>query len=470
LADNDLIPKTRVNFNARVGLELQNDTYAPNTDDPTGRNLTGANLTGLNPALQGTNAGSPDMMATVYQVKVSAASHPIEYVDTRVFYGLDGRSVSLHQYQVNVGGTGGAAADTTPGGSLLTVVPQDWLKQNAGVEVGYRILPESNTKVTVGYRFDDTERSNAQVGHSASSTGSIALTSAIGSEIDGKVSFAYTDRTGALNYLGPWQYLGQGVSYSGAYYQAPMTSEAITARADYTPMQSLSSGMFLQFKNENYNYPAATTADGGTTATIPLTGAGQGIKQDYTLTLGPDINYRPNQSLNIHLFYTYELLFYNNTGNGACALSRTGACAGSAGYFQNQQTSSTHTIGVSGEWQINEKLKLRGDYTVSYGTVMFGEFNGVFVSNPTLSYQNVANYPDIDSLMHNVRLTATYQLASNVELVGQAAYTYFRNNDWNDTANAIQGAGTTAISILSPGYGAPTYNIVAVLAGVKLRF
>ena len=40
---------------------------------------------------------------------------------------------------------------------------------------------------------------------------------------------------------------------------------------------------------------------------------------------------------------------------------------------------------MSGEWQVNEKLKLKGDYTVSYGTVMFAEFNGVFVANPTLS-------------------------------------------------------------------------------------
>ena len=59
--------------------------------------------------------------------------------------------------------------------------------------------------------------------------------------------------------------------------------------------------------------------------------------------------------------------------------SNTGACLGSAGYFQNKHTSSTHTVGISGEWQVNEKLKLKGEYTVSYGTVMFGEFNGVFV-------------------------------------------------------------------------------------------
>ena len=193
-----------------------------------------------------------------------------------------------------------------------------------------------------------------------------------------------------MTYLGPWTYLGQGVTYSGAYYQAPMTWESVTLRTDYMPMQSLTAELFLQFKNENYNYATPNLGNGGTVATLPLTGAAGGMKQDYTLSVGPDINYRPSQNTNIHFFYTYELLFYNNLGNGACAKSNTGACLGSAGYFQNKQTSSAHTVGISGEWAVNEKLKLRADYTISYGTVMFGEFNGVFVANPTLSYQNVA--------------------------------------------------------------------------------
>ena len=136
---------------------MQDDTFAPNTADPMGQNLVGANLFGLNSALQGTSASSPDITATVYQVKVSAASHPIANLDTRVYYGVDGRSVSLNQYKVFTGGTGGSAADTTLGGSATSnfafVVPQDWTKQNAGVEAGYRIIPEYDTKLTVGYRL-----------------------------------------------------------------------------------------------------------------------------------------------------------------------------------------------------------------------------------------------------------------------------------------------------------------------------
>jgi hypothetical protein len=472
-AATDAVPLTRINVNARVGLEVQNDEFAPNTADPNPAGATG--FGSLNPhTLEGTTTSSPDMMAEVYQLKLSAASHPFTDVTTRIYYGLDGRSVSLNQYQVNTGGTGGSSDSSLAG--LAFVVPQDWLKQNTGAEVGYRFLPESDTKLTVGYRLDAVDRSNAQVGHSATNTGTVALSSELGSQVNGKLSFDYADRTGSLSYLTPWINLdglpSATPTYSGAYYQAPMTSEAVTMRVDYMPLQSLTTEFFLQFKNENYSYPAGTnyTNPAGTVTIAPLSGAGAGVKQDYALTVGPDFNYRPTTNTNFHAFYTYELLFFNNLGNGACSTVNTGTCAGSAGYFQNNQTSGTHTVGLSGEWQVNEKLKLRAEYTFSYGTVMFGEYNGVFVSNPTLSYQNVSNYPDINSLMNNIRMSATYELWPNLDLILVGTFTSFHNNDWDDTANAIQGAGTTAISILTPGYNSPNYNVAAVMAGVKFRF
>ena len=470
LSDSNLIPKTTLNLNARYGWELQNDTFAPNTADPYTTGVSGASS--LNSSLVGATQPSPDITAQVFQVKASASSHPFKNIDTHVFYGLDGRSVSMNQYAVVGSGSG---SDSSLGGYNY-VVPQDWLKQNFGGDVGYKILPEYDTKVTAGYRMDTVQRSNAQVGHSWTNTGNVGVSSEFGSQVDGKLSFEYADRSGTLSYLTPWENLANapsGQTYSGAYYQAPMTSEAVTARADYTPAETMSGSFFLQFKNENYNYPAATAVGSANATSIPVTGVGQGVKQDFTLTLGPDFNYRPTKSLNLHVFYTFEMLFYNNTGNGSCstvAQAATAACAGTVGYFQNKQTSTTHTVGASADWQVNDKLKLSGDYTVSYGTVMFGEFNGVFVANPTTSNQNVANYPDINSLMNSVRVRATYNLLPNVDLVGMASYTGFHNNDWADTANPIQGAGTSSVSILTPGYTAPKYTVYAAMAAIKLKF
>ena len=487
------IPLTRINLNARVGVEKQDAMFPPNTADANlpASFLASPSASGLNSMLQGTSANSLDAVATIYQVKISAASNPLPNLDTRVYYGIDGRSVSLNQYKVTTGGTGGGGADATPGGAanFAFAVPQDWLKQNAGAEAGYRILPQYDTKLTLGYRLDDTARSNAQVGHSWTNTGSIALSSALGPQADGRLSFDYSSRSGNLSYLTPWLNLDGPTAqvFSGAYYQAPMTSESVTLRVNYTPNETLFGGFYVQFKNENYTYPGIPLGVGtppSTAATIPLTGVGGGLKQDYALSLGPDITYRPLPNLNMHFFYTYEQLFYNFQGNGACSTAADiaanaglpTACTGSVGYDVNKQTSGTHTVGVSGEWKVTEKLKLKGDYTISYGSVAFTEFNGVFVNTvPTAnlqSYQNVSNYPDINSLMNSLRLTATYEATPSIELVGMVAYTSFHNTDWNDSPGPIVGASSTtpSISYLTPGYAAPNWSVVALMGGVKFKF
>jgi hypothetical protein len=476
LGSNDLIPRTRLNFNARLGFEGQDANFPPNTADPIGLSSAGhapfQNLSDLNGTLVGTNASSLNAMATVYQINVRASSNPFENADARAYYGVDGRSVSLNQYAVYGSGTG---SDSAPGSNapVAFVVPQDWLKQNAGIEMGYNILPQYNTKLTGGYRLDVVDRSNAQVGHSWQDTGTIGLSSELGPELDGKLTYQYSSRSGNINYLGPWQFLTGSATYSGAFYQAPMTSNAVTARADYTPMNTLSADWFLEFKNENYNYPAATTANGVTAANPPpLNGVGTGLKQYQSLSFGPDVTWRPTKTVNVHVFYTYEMLFYNTEGNGACSNSNTGACAGSVGFFSNKVTTDTQTVGVSGDWQVNEKLKLKADTTFSYGSAAFIQFDGVFVPTPTQSYQNVQNYPDIDTRMYSLSLTATYQISPSMEWAAQVAYLGFHNNDWKDSPGTLVGTttGSTAIGYLTPGYASPNYSIVTLMTGVKFKF
>jgi Putative outer membrane beta-barrel porin, MtrB/PioB len=71
--------------------------------------------------------------------------------------------------------------------------------------------------------------------------------------------------------------------------------------------------------------------------------------------------------------------------------------------------------------------------------------------------------------MYNVRLTATYRLNPRAELLIRGIFAYYHDNNWNDTANAIQGAGTTAISILTPGYSSPNYSVGMLMAGIRIK-
>lgn len=473
-AATNAVPKTRINLNLRGGAELQNATFAPDSADPFLNTVPG--FGNLNSLGQGTTSTSPNATAIVYQGRLSADSHPFDKADANLFYGFDGRNVSINQSKVFTTNTGGEGDLSFTSASYVR--PQYWLKQNAGGEVGYRILPESDTRISAAYRFDVTNRSNAQVGHSTTNTETFTISSALSAQSEGSLSYQHGDRSGSLNYVVPWANLAgvpitsasSGVSYTGAYYQAPMVSDQIKLHADYTPAPNLSGGLYLQFRNENFTYPAATLANSGATTGYPLGGVGEGVKQDYNFTVGPDVTYRPTRDINLHFFYTYELIFFDNRGNGACATSNTGTCLGSAGYFQNTYTSSVNTFGLGGTWQVMPKLKLGADYTFAMGSVMFGNFNGVFVTTPTASYQNVSNYPDINSMMHDLTLTASYEVVPNVDWLVQGNWSYFRNSDWNDTASAAQGAGSTTISVLTPGYLSPNYSVFTVLTGMRFKF
>jgi hypothetical protein len=204
----------------------------------------------------------------------------------------------------------------------------------------------------------------------------------------------------------------------------------------------------------------------------------EGIKQDYNLTAGVDGNYRPTDSVNLHAFYSFERIYFNNVGNGACALSNTGACAGSAYYFQNLYTNDVHTVGASVEWKATDRLKFTIEESFAFGDVMFGEYNGVFaISSPQQTYQAVSSYPNEPSVMNQLSAKVKYQLTDNVELGLGAGWAMFHMNNWQDSNCAVMlstgvcGAGS-AISAtnLTPGYLSPNYNVGMVMAMLKIKW
>ncbi len=469
-AATNAIANTRINLNLRGGLEFQDDTFPPNTADPNPAGTPG--IGNLNPDLLGTSAGSPHARAKVFQLKASLYSRPAPNWDVNAYYDYDHRSVSINQYKVYSGGTGGESDANF--NAFYFVVPQGWTKQNAGVDVGYRIAPQTDTKLTVGYRYDHISRGNAQVEDSNTNTVAVRLLSQVG-PVYGRLSYEYSDRSGSLNYLTPWANLagtpnGTDLNYSGAYYQAPMTSNTIKLMADYSPMQNVSTGLYLQWKDESYTYPAAGIIGPNVP---PLTGVGGGVKSDHNITVTPSVDYRPSDDVKLHFFYTFEQIYFNNIGNGACstaAQAATAACTGSAGFFQNKYTSNVNTIGLTGDWKVNDTLMLRGEYTFAYGSVFFSEYNGVFVPVPTASYQNVSNYPDIDSRMDMLRLTGVYKLMPQTDLLIEGTWSHYSDNSFYDRASSIQGAGTTAVSILTPGYASPNYNVGTIMVGVRFHF
>jgi len=88
----------------------------------------------------------------------------------------------------------------------------------------------------------------------------------------------------------------------------------------------------------------------------------------------------------------------------------------------------------------------------------------------TATYQNVTPYPNINSLMHQLKLSATYQLADNIECSLLYQFSMFRNNDWDDVpVSIIPTTNTgTAISILNASYPPPSYNVSTIGTVLKV--
>jgi hypothetical protein len=477
----NVTPETRVTANLRYGLEIQNAAYPGNTGDPVVAGSPGgfANLTNYgNGVFVGTSAPSPDIVAQVYQGSVRVTSSQVKNWNATADYYVDGRSVSLDQVgPVYYGGTN---AETTSATSKGYVVPQEWLKQKVKGELDYKILPATNTKLYATYQFDDTVRSNAQVGHSDTETVSVGVSSALGPVFSGRTFYTFADRSGVLDYWTAWSNLGGAASYtapSGAYYQAPMTSNAASLRFDYAPGGAFSGGIQVKGQLDDYHYPNATAPTGVVEDALNQT---EGIKHDANLTAAIDGNYRPDASLNFHAYYSYEEIFYDNLGNGGCstaAQEATAACAGSVGYFQNKYNSGVHSVGLTAEWQATDRLKITGNYTFGYGAVMFGSFNGVFVPGGTATYQNVTNYPDDRTIMNAVTLKGTYQLTDNIELGAGVQYSQFYDSNWEFQACSVQvatgacpPAAGQSVGALTPGYGNPNYSVLMAMAAVKVRW
>ena len=479
-------PQTRINVNGRYGVEMQDDTYPANTADPNLATSGFGGFSHLNGFDQGTSSTTPNIMAQVVQGGVALTSAPIPNLSSRLYYNIDERDVSMNQCNVSGNQTcavwGGGASPDSSANTATYVVPQEWLKQKIGGTVDYHLWSQTNTNLTAGYSFYDISRSNAQVGSSQTSDVNVGLSSMLNSVVMGRITYDYIDRSGVLNYWVPWAALegtnGAGAAPSGAYYQAPMTSNGVTLRTDYSPGGAFSGGLQFKAVDENFHYPDST---GGPSLTpVNLVNQVEGIKSDYNLTVGIDGNYKPVEGVNLHAYYNYEQIYYNNLGNGACADSNAAPlCTGSAGYFQNKYTSDVNTVGFNADWQATDRLKLGVNYTFSYGSVMFGQFNGVFVplNTVTQTYQNVANYPDNKSIMNALSIKATYQLAPNMEFSVAGMYSMFVEHNWQDnactpilTTGLCSGPPGTSISILTPGYVSPNFNVAGVMASLKVKW
>ena len=434
---------TRLMSTFQYGLQLQNAPYTPGT-------LNSFLLT------KGLSSGPSSLNGQVRTLfgNATLTSRPLDKLDLKLSYTIDKRDndtakqliqstyVDSWQTYANAIGTP-ASALGVPNFIYSSSI------QTVKGEAGYRILPK--TKLTLGLIHKDTTRTLSDVNSQQENAASARLNSALPLGLNGFLGYEHSIRTGNYNGLIPWQYLGFATNQNNptAFFESSRTRDAVNGRLSASPRDEVSFGFETRFANNHYASDVF------------------GLTSDHTLSVSPDVTWTPLEGLNLHLFYSYEQIFRNDTGQISIA-NPVGAAT--LGTWTQSSRDNTHTLGFAGDWQATPDLKFGVGYNFAYGDVLYSLADGLTAAqSPILANQAlvIQPLPDVTSTLHSLTVHGEYNFTPRISLWVGTTFERFRYNDFALAAytNPVQFG-----NYLYPGYGNPSYSVVVAGAAVRVRF
>lgn len=443
-AGYNLTPTTRVNVNVEYGLMLQDAAFVPVTGN--------TNL----PSIAEPRSSLDGAIQTFYG-NIAVSARPLSKLDVRLSYTIDDREnvTSRHQYRGYVGDTAPTPVTFPPGDFNL---PLTYRSQTLKVEAGYRLAPE--TRISLLYAFDDTHRSYADTIDVTQNSVTAKLRGLIIEGLFGAISYTHADRV-AHNYNlnGPFIGLtGNALAtndFAGLmkFYEASRIRDEVKGTLDISPLHNLSIVLETKFRNDDY--PKSIL----------------GMRNNYNLSAGPDVNWQVSPSLNVHAYYTYERYYFEQNGvyftTSTCNKDLMTISATCNGLWNGKTTDDSHTAGLSVDWQATQLLKISGQYDFNYGNAAYSIANGGLlalggVANASLL---VAPGPNVRTVLNTFTLRAEYKLRPNISLLGGYVFANFSDNDY-----AYNQSATQYTNGLFSGERRPEYNLHMLLAMVRANW
>lgn len=437
MAAYSLTRATQASGDFRYGIESSNAALPAITGTPSSQ--LGYGMV-LNPS------STTHQMARVYNGDLSLISRSIPKLDLKATYGIEGREPGSNPLSLYGAGYFEAETNSIYYGHYATK-NQSWTKQKASLEAGYHVL--DSTKLTVGYAYDDIHRDAGDavttaaavgywVGHSAENTASVKVSNNSIAKLTSSIGYEHGVRTGTYEYLTTLE--------SGAFYQTPRTADRIKLRSNYAPSHEWSVGLNGQWEENHYHYLSGQT----------------GTNRDSNLSIGPDATYSPVKNIDLHAFYTYERIYYDNRGNGATLATN--------GYGWDVNTTDTvHTTGLSAIWKATDRLKFDTEYTFSYGDIGYNMFGGITSTTTTQTYQNVQNLPNVASSMHSVKVRGEYQLTSAISFMAGYGFDLYKDNDWSYGWDPVVLSSGT-VSSLTSAESKSSYRVHSLYTAMRVKF
>jgi MtrB/PioB family decaheme-associated outer membrane protein len=442
-------PTTRLTANLGYGLQAQNATFVPGTGSTT---TAGATLptTGLNGVVE-----------TLFG-NVALTMQPLPKLNIRAAYTIDTRdNQTTKNAWINY-----PMSSSSSSQYIYQNTPFSFRHQTASLEAGYRIFGQ--TKLTVSDTLDEMYRSYASATDVESNRVQVKLRGPVTESVYGSLSGAYEQRwahaydpnawwavhnalPGANNITDPSNFM--------MFYEASRRHGEVKAMVDATPFDGMSVSLFGKAARDTY--PAASNT--------------LGLRNNRNLSVGPDVAWEVSKNLQLHAFYTYQQLYFDEAAlysSGYTASTNTVSATGYYTPYKLQDTNSVQTVGVSADWQaIPQKLKLGFDANLSMGDTAYALGEGVAllgsgIFSPTAIPANTfQSLPDVKSTLMTVSLKGEYSLTPTSALL--FGYTFERFN-YKDFMNGV--GATQYANAFVPGTMNPNESVHIVYAALRVHF
>lgn len=426
------LESTNIAVNLSYGLQLQSDAFT-------------ARLYERTPWIGDT---SYDGMIQTRYGNIALTSRPWADWNFRAAYTIDQRDNSSDAYKQSAPYRADGTAAFNGSGGVQYNRPYSFLNQRTDLEAGYRV--SRATKLTVNYAYTDRRRDYTVTNRNRENTVGGRINTTLAPGLTGSVGYAHSNRQ-ATDYDGDagWAALGRVLTGNNSeadlrmYNYAARKRDEIKSNITWMASRDLSLGFNGRMINDQF----------------PDTFFG--VTGNRAASAGPDITYSPAQGVMTHFYYTYQKNFSDVT----IAYPQNNASVD----WRLNNRDAVHTVGVHGDWQVNDRLKLILDNTLSYGNTAFDEASWVVSTGTLNSVTTATSLPDNKSIANSFRLTAEYAVNDNLTFGLTGMWDRFYNKDYLNAQEASSAANQTGTAVIG-AEGNGGYSVGVVVATARMTW
>ncbi|MDB4516970.1 MtrB/PioB family outer membrane beta-barrel protein, partial [Crocinitomicaceae bacterium] len=275
--------------------------------------------------------------------------------------------------------------------------------------------------MSLGFDYDRMERNHQEVDNTKEKTLWGELRARPHEILDASVKYSYADRSNSdydsVDHIEPQN------ERMRLFNLAERKRDKVSGNLTITPVSALTLGLSADYYKDDYDDTEL------------------GLTEAKGTSYSVDLSYFINEDLTTTAYYTREKLESDQAGNLG------------ADWFMDDEN-ATHTTGVGINWAaIPDKLDIGAD-------LVYLDYTG------KINYDNVADYPDLESTLKSVRLHGTYRMKDNISLKLAYRYEDYSEDDW-----AKDGIGVDTLpTVLGLGADTQDYDAHVIAASIRYDF